>query len=246
MEKAQKNGYKEGNFGGQMKSLNENSRLVSGYFAAKNMIDTDEDVLLDGFAKKSIAERGPSSDSNRRIVHLHQHKTTEPIGAIKDLNEDSYGLAFESQIEKTPLGDIVLERYKSGIYREHSFGFGYVAGKCEWGEFEGKDAYLCSELNIFEGSTVTFGANQNTPFTGFKGTREDFLKELDQQERYLVKNARNFLEEITFKQIFARERSLYEKSLAVQENTKDNEKADYNEQKNVKDQSKKEFYQTII
>jgi HK97 family phage prohead protease len=245
-QKAQKSGYKEGYFGGEVKELNTESRTVSGYYSAKNMIDSDQDVLLDGFAKKSIAERGPDSDSNRKIVHLHQHNTIEPVGAIKTLIEDSYGLYFESMIEDTPLGDIVLERYKNGTYREHSFGFSYVAGKCEWGEFEGKEAYLCSELKIYEGSTVTFGANENTPFTGFKGSHQDFLKELEEQEQYMIKTARNFLEEITFKQMFAREKSLYLKTLAVQEDTKQKDKAEFEEQKNAKEQRKKEFYQIII
>ena len=40
-QKAQKSGYKEGYFGGQVKEINTESRVVSGYFAAKNMIDSE-------------------------------------------------------------------------------------------------------------------------------------------------------------------------------------------------------------
>ncbi len=213
MKTSIKSGYKEGLFSGGVKSLDDQSRIVSGYFASFGTLDSDQDVILEGAFSKSLKERGVGSTSNRQIKFLHQHNVLEPIGSFKELREDSVGLYFEAQIEKTPLGDVVLERYSNGSYKEHSIGFKYIADSCQWGDFTKSDgakteAFLCSELNLFEGSVVTFGANENTPFLGFKGSQEDLIKQIESEEAFLIKNCKNYEQEITLRQIFSRQKSL--------------------------------------
>ena len=208
-----KNGYKEGAFSGALKDLDFQSRTVSGYFASFGTLDSDQDVILKGAFSKSLRERGVGSNSNRQIKFLHQHNIQEPIGAFIELKEDDQGLYFEAQVERTPLGDVVLERYSNGSYKEHSVGFKYIADSCQWGDFTKQDgskteAFLCSELNLFEGSVVTFGANENTPFQGFKGSQEDLIKQINSEEAFLLKNCKNYEHEITLRQIFSRQKSL--------------------------------------
>jgi HK97 family phage prohead protease len=206
-----------------VKAENE-SRIVSMYLASFNTLDSDCDIIRKGAFSKSISERGPQTNSNRQIKFLHQHQVKEPIGIYKMLMEDEKGLYAEVEIEKTALGDVVLERYMNGSYKEHSIGFQYVWDKCNWiqmpsgEEKEMEDVFECKELNLFEGSVVTFGANENTPFLGFKGNSEDFEKQLDEELKFLLKNAPNYEYELSLRQLYTKQKSLI-KSLA--ENTKE-------------------------
>jgi HK97 family phage prohead protease len=201
------------------------SRKVTGYFAAFNIVDSDMDIIRPGAFVKSIQERGPASLGNRKIKFLHQHNVNEPTGRVDQLFEDGFGLGFEAEIEKTALGDIILERYKNGIYREHSIGFKYIWEKCEWIKMpiEGAldsmaEVFECKEINLFEGSVVTFGANSHTPFTGFKGNIEDLQKMLNSELEYLIRKADNYDFELQIRNLWAKQISLVQQ-LAV-ENTK--------------------------
>jgi HK97 family phage prohead protease len=207
------------------------SRTVSGYFAAFNIIDSDQDIIRKGAFAKSISERGPGTTSNRQVKYLHQHNITEIAGPLLDLFEDDYGLGFKAQVESTPLGDVILERYSNGTYKEHSFGFRYVSDKCSWidlpAQIDGVDGeavipvFECKELNLFEGSVVTFGANSQTPFTGFKGSHEDLMKQLSDELEFLISKAPNFEYEYKMRQLYAKQYSLV-KELAG--NTKEESK----------------------
>lgn len=209
--------------------LDESNRKVSGYFANFDTIDSHQDIIRKGAFLKSINERGPESTGNRKIKYLHQHNLSEISGPLTSLFEDDFGLGFEGSIEKTAFGDIILERYMNGTYNEHSFGFLYVFDKCEWikvparvegtGEEIEVDAFECKELQMFEGSVVTFGSNQNTPFTGFKGEVSDIEKMLDDELKFLLKHSPNYDYELRLRQYYAKQFSLAS-DLAVK-NTKD-------------------------
>lgn len=215
------------------------TRTVSGYFAAFDTIDNDMDVIRKGAFAKSLEERGVRSTSNRKIKYLHQHNPLEMAGAFVDLKEDDYGLYFEAIIERTPLGDVILERYSNGTYTEHSIGFKYVADKCNFIEMPiesssttaprgdsniavsqvGIQVFECKELNLFEGSVVTWGANMNTPFVGFKGTKEDAIKELKTELDFLLKHAPNYDYELQLRRLYHKQISLLESTAVV--NTKE-------------------------
>lgn len=194
------------------------NRIVKGYLSAFNNVDSDMDVIRPGAFAKSIEERGVRSTSNRKIKFLHQHMATEPCGVLLELKEDDFGLYFESQIERTPLGDVVLERYANGTYTEHSIGFKYVWNNCGYiqmpipghDDLPPLDVFECKELNLFEGSVVTWGANMNTPFLGFKGTKEDIFKQLNSEIEFLIKKAPNYEYELEIRRLFQKQFSLIE------------------------------------
>lgn len=215
------------------------SRVCSAYYANFNSLDSDLDIIRRGAFSKSITDRGPKSQSNRQIKFLHQHNITEPCATFNYLKEDSIGLVGEHVVEKSPLGDVIIERYANGIYKEHSFGFQYIWDKCAWihiplafipADLQGRcEEYLdpesgqptgttmafeCKELNLFETSVVTFGANQNTPFLGFKGSSEDLVKTLQDELEFLIKSAPNYDYELSIRSLWAKQISLAE-SLAA-------------------------------
>jgi HK97 family phage prohead protease len=157
----------------EVKSVDSESRIVTGYLTSFNKLQDDGDVLIKGCFAKSIQDRGPESTTARKIAYLYMHDMKDPIGHFTTLKEDDFGLYFEAYIDKIPQGDRVLEQYKSGTLNQHSIGIRYVWEKCQWGEWllpDGTktDAFICYELLLFEGSVVTLGTDENTPFLGMK------------------------------------------------------------------------------
>lgn len=144
----------------QLVDIDNNKGIVKGYFSTFNIVDMDGDVIRKGAFTKSIMERGPDSNGNRRIQHLRQHDFNMQIGMIKELYEDDMGLVFVSKLGRSTLGQDALMDYQDGILREHSIGFLIPDGKFSLIEETG--GMDIKEVNLFEGSGVTFGANPET------------------------------------------------------------------------------------
>jgi HK97 family phage prohead protease len=169
--------------------VNQQSRTVSGMLAAFGNIDEGRDMLIRGCFAKSIAEHGPGSNSDRKIAFLWQHESDDPIGRFTKLEETDEGLYFEAEIDEVPSGDRALKQYASGTLNQHSIGFNYVWDKIEYNN-EG-DFFLVKEVKLYEGSVVSFGMNENTPFLGFKSLQsgdvwqevEAFLKSPDTENK---------------------------------------------------------------
>ena len=83
----------------------------------------------------------------------------------------SLGLYFESKMSKRPFAQDVLTMYQEGIIKEHSVGFVPLvfSERREEGKLKG---YEITETKLREGSSVVFGANENTPFVGMKSLEE--------------------------------------------------------------------------
>jgi hypothetical protein len=157
-------------------TIDEESRKISGYLAVFNNIDDAKDRLLPGCFSKSIAERGPKSTTFRKIAFLWQHDMEDPIGQITTLEEDGYGLYFEAILDEgVENADRTLTQLKSGTLNQFSIGYQYVWEQCKWNDKE--NCNDCRELNLFEGSVVTLGMNEDTFFAGMKSELQDDLTE---------------------------------------------------------------------
>lgn len=148
----------------EIKDLNEGSREVAIYLAIFDNIDADNDIIRPGAFKKSINERGPQSQTNRKIAFLRFHNWEMPIGKFNRLEEDTKGLFAVGKLGNSTLGNDAFNDYKDGIITEHSIGFKYIKDKIRFVETdnEGGGFYEVSEVALFEGSAVTFGANELT------------------------------------------------------------------------------------
>lgn len=144
---------------GNVKDVDTVGRRVTGFLTAFNNKDHDGDIAEKGMFAKTIMER------KNQIFFLNQHKWDQPHGKFAVLEEKEEGLYFESEkLPNTSYSNDVLELYKEGILKEHSYGF--VTTKSVQDKERG--ARILKEVKLFEGSNVTVGANSNTPFTGFK------------------------------------------------------------------------------
>ncbi len=149
-----------------IKDVSITKNIVTGYFAAFDNIDSDKDMIMPGAFKKTIKERGVNGTNE--IQHLLQHDTWSPLAKPNVLKEDKKGLYFESEIIDTSWGIDTLKLYAGGVYNQHSIGYRIVKGE-DIKDKEGLYQYTkLYELFLWEGSTVTFGANKDTPFNGFK------------------------------------------------------------------------------
>jgi HK97 family phage prohead protease len=161
------------------------SGIVEGYFSGFGNIDSDQDRILSGAFSKSIKEHGPDSSSNRKIAHLAYHDTTRPLGVIQELKEDETGLYFRSKMGGHTEGQDFLKMYQEGIIREHSIGFNYIGDKIKQTterDEEGREysVWDISEVKLWEGSAVVFGANSETPNLSIVKSQEDINKHLEE------------------------------------------------------------------
>lgn len=183
-------------------------RKVSGYLAHFDTKDMDNEIITKGAFQKSIQERGVNSTTARKIAYLYQHNLDKPIGRFTTLNEDQKGLYFEGELDNIPLANDVLEQYKSGTLNQHSIGFLKVRDKSTWSDSE--KALILKEVNLFEGSVVTLGANENTPFLGLKS--EFVASEWEQLSRETEQVLKHipFEEQFKIRQLISKHISLME------------------------------------
>ena len=140
----------------EVKGIDLKNRIVEGYFAAFEIVDSDNDVFVKGAFTKSINERGPKGAN--RIKHLFNHWDT--VGVLQELTEDNNGLRYVSKIGTHRLGEDVLKMYQDGIITEHSVGFQTIQDKSDI--IDGV-RYL-KEVILWEGSSLDkWGANEWTP-----------------------------------------------------------------------------------
>lgn len=185
-----------------------NSRTVSGYLASFGNKDSDGDVIVKGAFAKSLNDRGVHSTTARKIAYLYQHDITRPIGRFKTLIEDDHGLYFEAELDNIPLANDVLEQYKSGTLNQHSIGFRAIWDKAEYDD-KTKTLYY-KEVDLFEGSVVTLGANENTPFVGLKSEhRTAEVEALRRETEALLKHI-PFEEQYRIRQLISKHISLAE------------------------------------
>ena len=181
------------NFSGSIKDVDVKNGIVTGYFAAFDNLDFDNQMFIRGAFKKTIKENGP--EGKNKIMHLLHHDIWRPLSKPTVLKEDNTGLYFESPISHTTYGKDTILLYADGVYNEHSVGFIIMK---DGHDTEGKNSYqTLLEVKLFEGSTVTWGANDQTPFVGFKN-KEYLCQRIDLLTKSLHKG--NYTDE-TFRNL---------------------------------------------
>lgn len=166
----------------EVKDIDQKQGIVSGYFSAFGMVDSDGDVMMPGAFKRSIQDWGP--EAKGRIKHLLNHDPSKPLGKIMELKEDNYGLFYRSQVGKHNLGQDFIKMVESGLIAEHSIGFRTLR------EQKNDSANEIHEVMLFEGSSLTaWGANEHTPMLGIKSIKN--IDEIKEQIRNFEKFIRN-------------------------------------------------------
>jgi HK97 family phage prohead protease len=166
----------------QVKDVDKKQGIVSGYFSAFDMVDSDGDIIRKGAFTKTISEMFPKG----RIKHLMNHDPSKPLGKLLELKEDDYGLFYVSQIGKHSLGQDFIKMVESDLIREHSIGFNDLTPEAKR---RGEGYNNITEVKLYEGSSLTaWGANEFTPLVEMKGQK---VEELAEKIKRFEKFARN-------------------------------------------------------
>jgi HK97 family phage prohead protease len=169
-----------------IKDVDSMKRQVAVYLSKFDAMDSDMDVIRRGAFSKSIIERGATSTSNRKIAFLRHHDWEQQIGKWLSLQEDEYGLFAVGELGTSSKGNDAWEDYKMGIIREHSIGFQYVQDKVKFIEnptLKGGGYYEVTEVKLYEGSAVTFGANEYTQVVEVKSAEDKQSRLIDISKR---------------------------------------------------------------
>ncbi len=186
---------------GELIDADEKAGIIKGYGSYFGNKDSDNDIIMKGAYKKTIAENG------ERVKYLYQHDMNQPIGKMTELYEDDKGLVFVAEIAKTQLGKDVVELMKSGVITENSVGI-MPMQKQNKGDYR-----EITEVKLYEISAVTLAANDQAKILDVKGNVdiEKLSKRYDNLNKLIRKG------EISDEMIFAIEAEILKlKSLFIE------------------------------
>tara|TARA_R100000742_G_C4278146_1_gene100663 strand:+ start:1504 stop:2370 length:867 start_codon:yes stop_codon:yes gene_type:complete len=148
----------------EIKMPNEEDGIFSGYASIFGNKDLGNDIVQKGAFLKSLGKKRP-----KQIKMLFQHKTDEPIGIYKKIEEDEKGLYVEGQLAMgTQRGREVHELMKMGAIDGLSIGYKMDGDGYEWNN--GGDRRKLKEIDLMEISAVTFPMNPKARVRKVKGT----------------------------------------------------------------------------
>lgn len=148
-----------------IKSTRPGNTIISGYASVFGILDSQNDVIVKG-AFDSV-----ESD---KVRLLWQHDANKPIGVIKSLSEDEYGLKFEAEINNNiEAGREASELIKQKAICGLSIGFSINSSS-----YHEKGMRVIDDVNLAEISVVTFPANNQAEITYIKNMNNSNLDEL--------------------------------------------------------------------
>ena len=148
--------------------------------------DSDKDIILPGAFTKTLKERGPSGSKQIWYLADHQPSLKSAFGKFTEMGIEGDYLYGVSVFKSTPLWEQAWPMYEAGDITEHSIGFSIPKN----GAKSEKGIRYISEIKLYEGSSVLWGANSDTPTLNvfksitFEEKKDLITKELD----YLTKN----------------------------------------------------------
>lgn len=142
--------------------------------------DRDGDVFTPDAFKKTIQEKGPSGSNE--VWHLTDHSASlkSALGKFSELYKEGDYIVGISKFKETTLWKEIFPLYEAGDINQHSVGFSIV--KEQKNDSAGYNEI--TEVNLWEGSAVLWGANPATPtMEVFKSLNKE--EQTDQiQERF--------------------------------------------------------------
>lgn len=189
----------------------DDSNNVFGYLAGYGNVDDGRDRLHKGCCAKSIKDRGPESTTARKIAMLYHHMMHMPVGRFTKLEEKDQGLYYEGTLDEIPFVTQTLKpQLKSKTINNHSIGYNYIYDDKKLQYNEKEDVLEVFEVDLFEGSFLPLGMNENTPFGGFKKFLEntDDYGSLAESAEKLLKKMKNGGAEYELRSILMKYQSL--------------------------------------
>ena len=171
----------------QVKSVDLEEGIISGYASVFGNVDSYGDIVVEGAFGKSIEK---IKKTGKTIPVFYGHNMEDPranIGRVIELREDGHGLLFKAQLDLSggTYGRLVYEQLKDGRLDSLSFGFSVIYGAPT------EAGYELRELELYEISVVPIPANREALITEVKAGRAISAKNMD-----LIKRAYEALGEL--------------------------------------------------
>lgn len=150
-----------------------------GYVSTFDNVDLVGDVMVKGAFKKTLRDR------KGKIRLLWQHDRNTPIGVFETLKEDSKGLYVKARLAmNTQKGKEAHELLKLGAMDSMSIGYSTIIEEYD----REKNLNYLKEVKLFEGSLVTFPANESATVSDVKqdADEETIFSNLNNEEKKKV------------------------------------------------------------
>lgn len=157
---------------GSITDVDFTKRFVKGVWNKYGYKDSDGDISVMGMASKSIQERGPQGKN--LIQMLRQHNSDLLLGKPTELFEGKEGLVGGGYLSETSYGLDTIKLLDDGVLDSWSIGFRVMKG--DWDKEQ--NAFMLKEIMLYEGSLVTFAANDMSRVTDIKSVDKDQVTRL--------------------------------------------------------------------
>jgi len=159
------------------------TRTVKACWSRIGNLDLDNDIIVASAFTKTIAERGPLGKNMVWSLVDHRADMAHTLGKPKELYIEGDMLVAVTDLVETECGEDAIKLYEAGLINQHSIGFSTI--KSEYDSQTG--VRTITELKLYEGSAVLWGANPETPTLGFKGEYKNTKETLSLRLENLIK-----------------------------------------------------------
>jgi len=178
MSKIEQKGYDE-----MILDITPETRTVKACWSRLGNVDLDGDIIVAEAFTKTIKERGP--EGKNMIWSLVDHKAdmAHTLGKPKELYVEGDMLVAVTDLIETECGEDAIKLYEAGLINQHSIGFTTLKSNVD----QKTGVRTITELKLYEGSAVLWGANPETPTLGFKGELKENKETLSLRLENLIK-----------------------------------------------------------
>jgi HK97 family phage prohead protease len=178
MSKIEQKGYDE-----MILDITPETRTVKACWSRLGNVDLDGDIIVAEAFTKTIKERGP--EGKNMIWSLVDHKAdmAHTLGKPKELYIEGDMLVAVTDLIETECGEDAIKLYEAGLINQHSIGFTTLKSNVD----QKTGVRTITELKLYEGSAVLWGANPETPTLGFKGELKENKETLSLRLENLIK-----------------------------------------------------------
>jgi HK97 family phage prohead protease len=159
------------------------SRTVKACWSRIGNVDLDNDIIVAEAFTKTIKERGPKGKNMIWSLVDHKADMAHTLGKPKELYIEGDMLVAVTDLIETECGEDAIKLYEAGLINQHSIGFSTL--KSDVNQKTG--VRTITELKLYEGSAVLWGANPETPTLGFKSEFKETKENLSMRLENLIK-----------------------------------------------------------
>ena len=159
------------------------SRTVKACWSRIGNVDLDNDIIVAEAFTKTIKERGPKGKNMIWSLVDHKADMAHTLGKPRELYIEGDMLVAVTDLIETECGEDAIKLYEAGLINQHSIGFSTL--KSDVNQKTG--VRTITELKLYEGSAVLWGANPETPTLGFKGEFKETKENLSIRLENLIK-----------------------------------------------------------